>query len=66
MIICKLCLQGEVFPKGKVSEGTRLHDSCWELDKRVRDDPNLAHKILNQLQAEAIVEALIAREKKNG
>jgi len=31
------------------SLGTRLCDRCWELESRIRSDPQLARKILDQL-----------------
>lgn len=41
---CQLCAQHTV-----IGHGTKLCDPCWELDKRVRANPELALTVLWQL-----------------
>jgi hypothetical protein len=33
--------------------GTKLCDGCWELRTRIERDPDIAHKILNNLEAQS-------------
>ena len=43
---CRIC--------GESTEmlGTRLCNRCWELERRIHNDPELAEKILNRLKEE--------------
>ena len=42
-IPCRLC--GKPTPM----RGTKLCDGCWELETRIRRDPEIAIKILNEI-----------------
>lgn len=43
-VSCRLC--GKLTPM----LGTKLCDRCWELESRIKHNPELARKILEQLE----------------
>lgn len=45
-VACKLC--GEPTPM----LGTKMCNSCWELDKRIRMNPDIAAKIMKEIENE--------------
>lgn len=47
---CRLC--------GKPTQmlGTKLCDFCWELERRIHRDPEIARRILNEMDAPAGVQ----------
>ncbi len=45
-VTCELCHS----PHGR--SATKLCDRCWELDQRIRDDPQLSREVLTRLEAE--------------
>lgn len=51
LVPCELC--GMVTPM----LGTRRCDSCWELERRIRRDPDLARRILQAVDFQALVDA---------
>jgi len=55
---CELCGQAG-FP------GTLRCDRCWELEGRIRSDPELAMKVFVQLMVERLVKVMAERSYPN-
>lgn len=49
---CNLCQSGNPILKG----GTGLCDPCWELNRRVRERPDLAEKVLERVEVKLAAE----------
>ena len=50
VITCKLCNKNKT-----TMLGTKLCDGCWELEHRIKMDPQLAIKVLNDIMGYEIL-----------